>query len=227
MNTLLLAAFVFVATHLIPAYRPLRERLVAAMGERTYMTLYSLLSLAVIGWLGWAYVAAPFVEVWSYSEWTRWVPALVMPFACILLVASLTAPNPLSVALTAKGYDAERPGMIAVTRHPLIWGLALWAAAHIPPNGDVASLVLFGLSLAICLYGPMSLDRKRRARLGDEEWRRLAAHTSNFPFDAMIGGGAPPRLADIGVWRPAAGLALYGALVYGHEHFTGMWPLPA
>ena len=226
MTELLAAAAVFVLSHLIPAYRPLRRRLVSAMGERTYLVLYSLLSVATIAWLGMAYAAAPYVEVWTYAAWTAWVPVLVMPFSCILLVASLSAANPLSVALTGRGFDPERPGIAAVTRHPLMWALILWAAAHLPANGDAASLVLFGLSLVISLYGPVSLDRKQRARLGEEEWRRLAAHTSNLPFDG-VAGGARIRLGDIGWWRIAGGLVLYVLLVHAHEYFAGAWPLPA
>ncbi len=227
MAGFLLAVAVFVATHLIPAWRPLRGRLVAAVGERAYMVLYSILSLAVLGWLGWAYGEAPYEEIWPYAEWTPWVPTLVMPFSCTLLVAGLSAPNPLSVALTTRGFDPERPGIAALTRHPLMWSLALWAAAHMVPNGDVASVVLFGLFLAISLYGPVSLDRKCRSRLGEAEWRRLSAATSNFPFDGVFGGRARLRLGEIGVWRVAAGLALYAVLLVGHEWAVGVWPLAA
>lgn len=32
----------------------------------------------------------------------------------------------------------------AYTRHPMLWGFVLWAAAHLLVNGDVPSFVLFG-----------------------------------------------------------------------------------
>ena len=32
----------------------------------------------------------------------------------------------------------------AYTRHPMLWGFALWAVAHLLVNGDTPSLILFG-----------------------------------------------------------------------------------
>ncbi len=226
MTHLVIATMVFIVTHTVPAYGPLRRLLVARLGEGGYLGLYSVLSLGMILWLGYAYVDAPYVELWVFAEWTRWVPVLVMPLACVLLVAGLASPNPLSMSANRRPFDPRRPGIVAVTRHPVMWGLALWPGSHIPPNGDAASLILFGLFLGMSLGGPVSLDHKRRAGLGEAAWRKLAAATSNFPFAAMAAGRTRTSIGDIGWPIIAGGLALYLVLLVVHEYFIGVPPLP-
>jgi len=226
MTELVLAVCVFVLSHAIPALKPVRAALVAAMGERAYLILYSVVTVGVILWLGWAYADAPYVEVWAYRPWTAWVPVVVMPFVCIFIVAGLVSPNPLSISFARGAFDPAWPGIVAVTRHPLMWGLVLWSAAHVVPNGDAASLVLFGLLTILSLVGPPSLDRKRRSRLGVAEWQRLAKPTSNVPLAAVLSGRTRLSLDDIGSARIAAGFGLYVAFLVLHPAVIGVSPFP-
>lgn len=226
MTELIVAVVAFLASHAVPAIKPVRRVLVARLGERPYMVLYSLLSLGMIGWLGFAYARAPFVEVWAMRPWMLWVPALVMPFSCLLLVAAVSSANPLSVAPSRPAYNPARPGMVSVTRHPLMWAFALWSGAHMVPNGDIASLILFGLLTALAVLGPASLDAKRRAAMGDTEWRRLAAPTSNLPLAAVLAGRTRLDARGIGLGRVVAALVLYGLLIAGHPWIIGVSPIP-
>lgn len=226
MTDLIAATLVFILAHAIPAYRPVRDALERKMGETPYVIAYTAVTLAIVVWLGIAFARAPFIEVWPFATELRWAPVAVMPFACILLVAGLSSRNPLSVGAGSKGYDPARPGIVAVTRHPLMWAFILWAGAHLVPNGDLASIILFGLLLGLGLMGPASLDAKRRARLGHEEWKRLAADTSNLPFAAVLAGRASLKGAGIGAWRILGGLVLYGLILWGHEWAIGVSPYP-
>lgn len=215
--TLLAAAIAcFLLTHSLPAIPRVRAGLVRLLGRRGFVIAFSALSLAVIAWIAAAYSSAPIIEIWPQAAWTRLVPLLVMPVACVLLAAGFTLPNPLSIGRGGAGFDAARPGLLRLTRHPLIWALFLWAVAHLPPNGDRASVLLFGTFLALALTGPRVLDAKRRRQLG-EDWGRLAANTSR---------PAALSLADIG-WRPVlGGLALYALLLAAHPVAIGVSPLP-
>jgi len=226
MLELIIATAVFFTTHALPAHRPLRDALINRLGRRFYLVLYSIVTAAVLVWVGLAYAGAPHIEVWPMAEWMRWVPALVMPFACIFLVSGLAAPNPLSVGKAAADFDAGRPGIVSVTRHPVMWSLVLWAAAHVPPNGDAASLVLFGLMLVLGLTGPPSLDNKRRAQLGVEAWQHLAGPTSSIPFAAVLAGRVRLDFRGMGISAPLGGLALYGVFLWGHEWVVGLSPIP-
>lgn len=213
MADLWAAALAFVLTHLIPAIGPLRAQLVRALGKPFYIAFYSAVSLGVLVWLGFAYANAPYVALWGAPVWGRWVAVLVLPFSCFLLVGALTSPNPLSTSPSAKPYDPDHPGIVSVTRHPLMAGLALWAAVHIPPNGDLASLILFGLLLVLSLLGMANADAKARARLGEAVW---AARVRTGPVDWR----------GIGAGRAIAALALYAGLIAGHPYVLGVSPLP-
>lgn len=226
MVELIAAVLVFLASHAVPAVKPVRRRLVAGLGERAYMALYSALSLAMIAWLGFAYAHAPYVEVWPFAPWTLWVPLLVMPFACLLLVGAVSAPNPLSIAPRRRPFDPARPGIVSITRHPLMWAFVLWSGAHLVPNGDAASLILFGLLTALGLLGPLSLDAKRRAALGEAEWRRLARTTSNVPLAAVVAGRTGLDLRGIGLARGLSAILLYAVLLFAHPWVVGVSPLP-
>ena len=181
-------------------------------------------TLAVLVWLGFAYAAAPYVEAWPVDDRLRWVPVIVMPVACILLVAGLTSRNPFSLGASAGGYDPARPGIVSVTRHPVVWASILWAAAHLPPNGDVASLILFGQFIVSALAGPPSLDAKRRAQRG-AAWTGLAAATSNIPFVAIVAGRTSFDWQGLGPWRRLGGVVLYFALYATHAPMIGVVPL--
>jgi uncharacterized membrane protein len=97
--------------------------------------------------------------------------------------------------------------------------------SHIPPNGTVVAVILFGSMALLSVFGFASLDRKARARLGPDRWQELARQTSIIPFAAALrSGGRPDWLRLAG---PALlGLALYGwFLLRGHIWLIGLDPL--
>ncbi|MCG8508354.1 MAG: NnrU family protein [Rhodospirillales bacterium] len=225
MAELIASLVVFVFTHALPAAPGLREPLVRRLGLAAYLILYSLLSLVVITWLAVAYARAPFVGVWEFALWQRWVPVLIMPIACILLAGALLCPNPFSISISRAQFDSSRPGVVAITRHPLMWAFILWAGAHLIPNGDLASVILFGFLLVLSLAGPISLDAKARRGLGAAAWAEQAKATSNIPFAAIITGRA--RLDGQSLGLPVlGGLMLYAGLIGFHEPVIGVAPWP-
>ncbi len=219
MPHLSLAVLAFLASHLVPAIPPLRSWLIARLGWRLYLGAYSALSLAVLGWVAVAYAQAPYVEVWSYDPALRWVPVCVMPLACVLLTAGLVRPNPLSVSLWPAGDgDASTDeatggvGLFGVLRHPVPWAFALWAGAHAVPNGDAASLVLFGLLTLLSLGGMVGLDAKRRRVLGAERWRAMTRRRVRVSGAEALG--------------VLAGLSLFAVLAILHAPVIGISPWP-
>lgn len=223
---LVAAILVFLLSHAIPARPPIRRRLVGIFGERVYIILYSIVSVALLAWLVIAARHAPFVPLWTQEPWQAHVPLAVMPLVSILLVYAIATPSPLSFPHRAGHvFDPERPGIAGVVRHPVLWAALLWSLAHMVPNGDLAHLILFGIFALLALGGMLILDRRQRRLLGPERWRELARLTSGLPFAALLRGWRPhPRLADLGL--VLAGLALYGLLLYGHQPVIGVSPLP-
>ena len=139
---------------------------------------------------------------------------------------AIAQPNPLSIAFTKTGFDPENPGIIAVTRHPILWSFGLWASAHIPPNGDLVAVVLFGILTLFAFAGMALIDRKAHRTMGPADWHRLADKTSLLPFAAIAQGRTRwPRSRSFHL-AVAIGLALYALFVAVlHEWWFGVAPL--
>ena len=221
MTHLIAATVAFLATHYVSS-TPLRAKLVNALGN-AYLGLYSLFAFATLGYMIWAYYRAPSVVLW-YSPALRYVPLIVMPIAFVLMVCGLLERNPTLVGQERllETDDAAR-GILRITRHPLMWGFALWAASHILARGDVASVIFFGGFLVLALSGTMLIDRRKSAILGDD-WRRFAAVTSNAPFVAIAARRNQFRSGEIGWLRPVAGIALYVTVLFLHSALFGAQP---
>lgn len=202
----------FVAAHAVPVRPPVRRRLTALLGDRPYLVLYSAVSLLLLWWLIAAAGRAPYLPLWEQAPWQRRLALPAMALACLLVAFGVGRPNPFSFGGgDPKHYDPARPGIVGVTRHPLLWAMALWAGVHLLANGDLAHALLFGGFLAMALGGIAMLDRRSRMRLG-AAWPRLAVRRL-------------PR------WQPGDGLRLLAAavmltgLLLAHPAVIGVDPL--
>jgi uncharacterized membrane protein len=230
MVELFAAAAVFLAIHFLVSGTRLRDALTGAIGEGAYMGLFSAASIAALTWLCFAYghaKAGPDPVYWSATNATKWVQLGLTLLAFLLAVPGLLTPNPTSVrqegALNKP--DAVR-GMLRITRHPFLSGVALWAAGHLLVNGDVAGLALFGVLAFLAVFGPLSIDAKRRRKLG-ETWNVFAAQTSAVPFAAIMAGRQSLKLGEIGWWRLALAVLIWAAVLFIHQGAFGVSPLPA
>ena len=173
----------------------------------------------MLAWLIGAAGRAPHVPLWDWAPWQAHVPLLVMGPVCLILALSIGRPNPFSFGGARDDrFDPARPGIVWVWRHPLLMALALWAAAHVVPNGDLAHVILFGTFAAFALLGGRLIDRRKRREMGPE-WQRMRDRVSDAPFLSPSASGGT-------LLRVAAGGALYGALLWAHPFLFGVSPLP-
>jgi len=230
MTILILAAAFFLGIHLLVSGTRLRHALTGRIGQGPYMGLFSLASLGGLVWLGFAFAAARQAQtndvLWDVTPATRWLQLVLQLPAMLLIVGGLLTPNPTSVRqeATLQRVDVVK-GMLRITRHPFLWGVAIWAVGHLIVNGDTASIVLFASLLALALFGTVSIDAKRRRALG-KTWDAFAAQTSNVPFAAIAAGRQRLSLAEIGWWRIALGVVVWAALAWGHPYMFGVRALP-
>jgi uncharacterized membrane protein len=209
MTTLLAATIVFLATHFITS-TPLRPVIVNRIGEWPYRGAYSLIALITLVWMGWAYANAPREQLWVGI---REIPYLVMPLAFVLIACGyFRNPTMVGAERLLKSDDPAR-GMIRITRHPIMWGIMLWAAAHIVARGDVKSLIFFGGLLIVAALGTILMDARKS---GNPDWPRFAAVSSNVPFLAIAQGRNRIVWREIGWVRPAAGLAAFFLVLLVH-----------
>ena len=209
MTTLVAATIVFLATHFITS-TPLRPVIVNRIGEWPYRGAYSLIALITLVWMGWAYANAPREQLWVGI---REIPYLVMPVAFVLIACGyFRNPTMVGAERLLKNEDPAR-GMIRITRHPIMWGIMLWAAAHIVARGDLKSLVFFGSLLVLAAIGTLLMDARKKA---NPDWPRFAAVSSNVPFVAIAQGRNRIVWREIGWLRPAIGLAAFFLVLTFH-----------
>lgn len=218
MGHLLAATFAFIATHFVSS-TPLRGAAVRAVGVWPWRAIYSVVAFATLGWMIWAYGHAPT----GAPLWTplRILPLLVMPVAFVLLACGYYR-NPTAVgAEKLLKNDEPARGMIRITRHPLMWAIMFWSAAHVAARADLRAIVFFGGLFLVAALGTVLMDRKKRA---NPDWPRFAALTSNLPFLAIAQGRNRIVWREIGWLRPALGLGLFAAFFLLHPHLFGARP---
>jgi uncharacterized membrane protein len=206
---LALASAAFLATHFV-ASTPLRDALVAKIGRWPYVGLYSAVAFLTLGWMAWAYAAAPREPLFSGS---REISFVLMPIAFVLLACGFYR-NPTIVGFDKMlASDDPARGMIRVTRHPIMWGFMLWAAAHVLALADLRALIFFGTFIVMAGVGTLAMDARKRA---NSDWPRFAAVTSHVPFAAIVQGRNRLVWREIGWLRPAIGLAVYFGVLSFH-----------
>lgn len=219
MPDLIAASAFFLLIHFGVSGTRVRDGLTAVLGEGPYRGAFAVASLGGLAWMIYAYRQAPAIELWGLLLGFRPAAYGLVLVAFLFAVIGLLTPSPTRVGMESKlarGPEAIR-GMVRITRHPFLWGVALWAAVHLIVNGDAASVVLFGSLLILAIGGTASIDAKRRRKFA-EHWKAFAAATSAVPFAAIVSGRnrLGPALAEIGAWRILAALGLYGAAFYLH-----------
>ncbi|MEN9808105.1 MAG: hypothetical protein RL756_2625 [Pseudomonadota bacterium] len=226
MLAMTIAGLLFLLTHLGVSSTPLRAVLVRRLGEGGYLGAYSLVAAVTLGLMIWMYANLPRLPyLWLPSPTLYLVPKVIMGLAFVLIGGSFLARNPSAVGMAGTLDAPDAPTRLAygvnrITRHPLQWGIALWAGSHLVANGDAVSVVFFAAFLLLALLGSALIDSKKAARLG-APWQAFAAVTSNVPFAAIVRGRNRLVLREL-VGPLVAGALLYAAAFYGHAYIAGV-----
>jgi uncharacterized membrane protein len=208
---LFFSAVAFVGTHFLLSH-PLRRSLVGSMGEKPFQGLYSLVALITFGLMVYFYRAigreAP---LWDSGD-AGWVAGTVlMWFASILLVGSFVR-NPAFP--DAPGPVGGPTGIFRITRHPMMWSFAIWAAVHLMILGQPKSLVFDGAIILLALAGAAGQDAKKARAMGDA-WHEWTAQTAFVPFTR--------GLAYPGTVALAGGTLLFLLATWLHPLPAGIW----
>jgi uncharacterized membrane protein len=184
MLFLVIGLLLFLGVHFIPSFVPLRAWLVGQCGEMVYKGLFSLISLLGLVLIVYGFSERDGPQVWSPPAFMRHVTFLLMLPVFVLLAA------------------AYIPSHIRTyVGHPMLAAVSLWALAHLPANGDLAGIVLFGSFLAWSL----------------SDWRSASERNARGPLAGAAGGLRGDVIAT------AIGLSFYVfMIVWGHEHLIGL-----
>ena len=220
LTALVLASVAFVGTHFAMSH-PLRAPLVSALGERGFGLVYIVVSLltfyGMVHFYHPAFAQSPAV-LWSVGTAGWIIATLLMWIGSILFVGSLRRNPAFPTGGKPVTHIGEARGVFAITRHPMMWGFAIWALVHVIVNSTPASLVVSAAIFFLALIGAAGQDRKK-ARLVGEPWRDWMRRTSFVPFGR--GFASPGGFALIGgtlLWLAATWA--HGALGYRP---AGIW----
>lgn len=208
---ILMAAFV--VTHIAMATAAVRDWIVARAGEAGFQGLYALVSFALLGAALFVYRDLEPVILWVAPAWAWHVATLVMLVASILFVGSVTPANQALAGVPAS--DRPPSGVLRITRHPMMWSFALWAAVHATLSGSLPTVILADGIGILALVGAAHQDRKKR-RLKGEAWARYERQTSYWPFGAQVTGRQPWSAVWPGMVPVVGGVALWAILTFVH-----------
>jgi uncharacterized membrane protein len=149
LAVLILGLLVFLATHLFVTMRERRAATIAKLGLNTYRALFTIVSLGGLALIVWGfadYRVHQWIQVWSPPGFMRHITiGLMLP--AVILVAAYFIPSHIK----------------AWAKHPLLVAVKTWAFAHLLSNGDLGSILMFGVFLAWGVYARIAAKRR-----GDE-----------------------------------------------------------
>lgn len=180
MTTLVLGLVIFLGLHSTRIVAEGgRAKAIRQLGEGPWKGVYSLLSLIGFVLIIWGFAQARWTadRLWSPPLWTRHTTILLMLISLILISAYIFKKSHIAVA----------------AHHPMVWGVAIWAAGHLLTNGSTADLVLFGAFLVWAvadLVSSYGRDRRNAVVYPAPSWGATAsAIGAGFVLWAALVGG--------------------------------------
>ncbi|MGH8335908.1 MAG: NnrU family protein, partial [Gammaproteobacteria bacterium] len=208
----------FIATHLILSSLPVRQRLVAVLGEQPFRGVYSVVAIATLALLIVTFAqhkhAGPMLWYLRSIGAVRGLTFILMLAALIVFAGAFVTPNPGGIGAPS---EARVRGMLKITRHPSFVAFILFGLAHLLMNGWVGDLFFFGTFVVLGVAGGLHQDERKLRELG-ETYGRLVAETSFVPGVAIIEGRQRLTSGDIPWAAMGIGLALTIVLVLLHPY---------
>lgn len=172
----------FAATHMGLSSAPVRSRVIAAVGERGFLGVYSLLAFATFVPLVWFYFAhkheGPFLWYFGSAPAVRWLMYGGMVIALSLVVAALLRPSPAAIVPG----KTEVAGAYHITRHPMFMAVGLYGVLHLLVARVNATELAFFAGFPLFAWAGCRHQDRRKLAAGDEKFRRFHDETVFFPF---------------------------------------------
>ncbi|MGB4246442.1 MAG: NnrU family protein [Pseudohongiellaceae bacterium] len=124
-----------------------RDTLQQQLGLRRYRILFSLGIVISLVMIVEGKAGAPFIQLWAPPYNLRSLTHLLMISATILFMAG----------------NLPRSYTRDMVIHPMLVGVIVWGVAHLLSNGDLASVLIFGMLPVWAIVKIISLERTKKA----------------------------------------------------------------
>jgi uncharacterized membrane protein len=208
---LFLSAIAFVGTHFLMSH-PLRAPMVRRLGELPFRAIYSVVSLITFGAMIYFYRIIGREPALGDAGEAGWIAGTILMWIGSILISGSFIGNPSLPG--ARGPRGGPKGVFLLTRHPMMWGFALWGIVHLMILGMPKALVFDGAIIFLALVGAVAQDRKKAVAMG-EAWHEWTAQTAFIPFTRGI--AYPGAVALIG------GTLLFLIATWAHPIPAGVW----
>jgi uncharacterized membrane protein len=160
MAALVLGLLIFLGVHSTRIFAEnVRAKAITRLGAGPWKGIYSLFSLVGFALIVWGFGQAR----WNASQ--LWAPPIWAHHATVLLM--------LVSLILVGAYIFKKSHIAVAAHHPMVWGVAVWSAAHLIANGSTADLLLFGAFLvwaAADLVSAYDRDARGSAAYGPPNW---------------------------------------------------------
>lgn len=214
LASLIAANITFIGGHFALSH-PLRRALAGLLGEKAFLALYSLVQIAVLVWIVLAFqaVGPGGATLWNGQSTALWIIASLLTILALALLMGSLKGNPALPATNPEVVANAKPyGVFAITRHPMMWGIALWAFAHILVAPNARTTITAGSMAVLALLGAHLQDRKKAVLLG-QAWNGWKSRTNFAPRWRRLGE------IGFGAWA----LAILAWLVLTWAHIPLAW----
>ncbi len=222
---LAIASAAFVGLHMFMSSAAVRQPMTERLGVWPFRIVYSVISGVCFTWMIMAFNEAPRVELFDPGIGLKHLSLSVMAVACFLLVCGYTQANPTAVGMESAGLKAGAVGVLKVTRHPVMWGVALWALSHLLANGHVAAVIFFGSLAFLAIAGASHIDKNRQTQR-QPGWDQYREVTSHVPMLAILKGKTRVERGEYRWWQILLSVALYLGFIVAHEPLFGYYVMP-
>jgi len=220
---ILIAWLLFAGTHIGGSSRPVRARLIRAVGLLGFKGLYTLVAFATFIPLCYVYFTNKHAgtALFTPGAGLRLLAQAIMLLAFVVFAQGIATPSPLSSQAEMTGAFPDRArGIQRVTRHPQNLGFALFGLAHCFANPNVGDWIFFGGFVVYALLSAMHQDGRARST-GPDPVRQFQDQTSLLPFGAILSGRqrlAAREFNQVALW---ASIILFAILRAFHGRLFG------
>ena len=217
---LLVASTTFVGIHISMSSSSIRTLLLACLGQKKFRLLYFLISGVLFSWIITAYLRAPSLVLFEPNTGMKHVSFSIMGFACFLVVFGYTTSNPMATGKKGEGVHSLPFGVLKITRHPIMWGMALFAFCHVLASGTAAAFIFFGSIATLAITGAHHIDMNKQAE-ENGGWDAYLKLTSHVPLGAIISGRIRVERGEYKWWQMVLTAGLYVFFLMSHEAIIG------